>query len=205
MKTSEIKEMTSKEIVERLQVEKENLVDFKEVCKKASVMYSHFPNSITIEATILAAAATTVLTFDDFCGLFVDLGIGQGATAQKMDVRGLVSGNSVRNFLSSHAARIKMINYRCEQDADQLNNTVKLISASIDENQNTEKIFDVAVDQRNTQFTQTLQTVYPHKGEAWLTKNSGITFATSSLPATNKVVSLTLMFDAFLPYAPITQ
>jgi hypothetical protein len=120
-----------------------------------------------------------------------------------MDVRGAVSGDSVRNFLSSHAGRIKLINYTCREDADQLTNKIKLVSASIDENTAVHKIFDVATDIRNTQFQETLQTVYPHKGDAWLTKNSGIVLATSSLPASTKTVSLTIQFDCFLPYAMI--
>lgn len=176
---------------------------YEYACQCAKDMYAHFPNSITIEATIAAAAATDQLTFDDFCGLMVDLNIGQGANTLKMDVRGPVSGDSVRNFLSSHAGRIKLINYTCREDADQLVNKIKLVSGSIDENTATHKIFDVATDIRNTQFQDTLQTVYPHKGDAWLTKNSGITFATSSLPAVTKTVSLTLQFDCFLPYAMI--
>lgn len=176
---------------------------YEYACQCAKEMYAHFPNSITLEATIGAAAATDQLTFDDFCGLLVDLGVGQGANTLKMDVRGPVSGDSVRNFLSSHAGRIKLINYSCLEDANQLNNKIKLVSASIDENTATHKIFDVATDQRNTQFTQTLQTVYPHKGDAWLTKNSGITLGTASLPADPKTVSLTLQFDCFMPYAMI--
>jgi hypothetical protein len=176
---------------------------YEYACKCAQDMYAHFPNSITIEATVAAAAATDQLTFDDFCGLMIDLNVGQGANTLKMDVRGAVSGDSVRNFLSSHAGRIKLINYTCREDADQLTNKIKLVSASIDENTAVHKIFDVATDIRNTQFQETLQTVYPHKGDAWLTKNSGIVLATSSLPASTKTVSLTIQFDCFLPYAMI--
>jgi len=182
---------------------KVDMSSYAYACQCAKEMYAHFPNSITIEATIAALAPTDTLTFDDFCGLMVDLGVGQGAAALKMDVRGPVSGDSVRNFLSSHAGRIKLINYRCLQDADQLSNKIKLVSASIDENTATHKIFDVATDIRNTQFQETLQTVYPHKGDAWLTKNSGITLATSSLAVGTKTVSLTLQFDCFMPYAMI--
>ena len=128
---------------------------YEYACQCAKDMYAHFPNSITIEAEIAAAAATDQLTFDDFCGLMVDLNVGQGANTLKMDVRGPVSGDSVRNFLSSHAGRIKLINYTCREDADQLVNKIKLVSASIDENTATHKIFDVSTDIRNTQFQET--------------------------------------------------
>jgi hypothetical protein len=176
---------------------------YEYACNCAKDMYAHFPNSITIEAVVAGASATDQLTFDDFCGLMVDLNVGQGANTLKMDVRGAVSGDSVRNFLSSHAGRIKLINYTCREDADQLTNKIKLVSASIDENTAVHKIFDVATDIRNTQFQDTLQTVYPHKGDAWLTKNSGIVLATNALAVDPKTVSLTIQFDCFLPYAMI--
>ena len=79
-------------------------------CACAKEMYAHFPNSITIEATIAGGAPIDALTFDDFCGLMISLNVGQGPAVLKMDVRGPVTGDNVRNFLSSHAGRIKLIN-----------------------------------------------------------------------------------------------
>lgn len=170
-------------------------------CETSANLYCYFPNSITLTTDVVAASGITELRFPDACGLFDDLGIGNPATTQDFDVRGAVTGDSVRAFCQTHAGRIKMINYRCEQDVSQLNNKVKMISTSIDEQSGTAKIFDVAIDQRNTQFTQTLQTVYPHKGDAYLTNTSG--FLLSTVADINKTVELTLQFDRWAQYGDI--
>lgn len=172
-------------------------------CSEAKNLFCYFPNSITLTASVLAGAGTTDLRFADACGLFDDLGIGTGAGVQQFDVRGAISADTVRAFVQTHAGRIKMINYSCPEDEAQLNNKIKLYSASIDEQNGVAKLFDVAVDQRNTQFTQTLQTVYPHKGDAYLTNTSGFLVATDDTIA--KTVELTLQFDRWASYEDIND
>jgi len=167
----------------------------------AKNLYCYFPNSITLTASVVAADGTTELRFADACGLFDDLGVGTGATVEQFDVRGQVSASAVRNFLQTHAGRIKMINYKCDLDPDQLNNKIKIFNTSIDEQSGSAKIFDVAVDQRNTQFTQGLQTVYPYKGEAFLTNTSGFLISTDDIKT--KTIELTLQFDQWKGYTDI--
>jgi hypothetical protein len=172
-------------------------------CSMAKNLYCYFPNSITLTADVVAGSGANELRFPDACGLFDSLGIGNPITTQDFDVRGAVTADNVRAFCQTHAGRIKMINYRCEQDVSQLNNKIKMIAASIDEQSGTAKIFDVAIDQRNTQFTQTLQTVYPHKGDAYLTNTSG--FLVSTADDINKTVELTLQFDRWASYDDISE
>lgn len=183
-------------------VERVNSANCKD-CSKVRDLYCYFPNSITLTADILAGSGYTAIRFADACGLFNDLGIGNPVTTAQFDVRGNVQADTVRNFLQTHAGRIKMINYSCPQDASQLNNKIKIYNATIDEQNGVAKIFDVAVDQRNTQFTQTLQTVYPHKGDAFLTNTSG--FLVSTNDTITKTVELTLQFDAWLGYRDIME
>lgn len=171
---------------------------YSNACGNAFKMFRHFPNSITLTAT--AGAGITKLRFKDACGLFDDLGVDTGAATQEFGITGPVSADAVRKFVQTHAGRISLINYQANVDT-QLNNKIKLKTASIDEETATAKIFDVAVDKRNTQFQTTLQTVRPHKGEAWLTNTSGISVGTA---ATN-VVSLTLQFDKWSRYESIVQ
>lgn len=171
---------------------------YSNACGNVFKMFRHFPNSITLTAT--AGAGITKLRFKDACGLFDDLGVDTGAATQEFGITGPVSADAVRKFVQTHAGRISLINYQANVDT-QLNNKIKLKTASIDEETATAKIFDVAVDKRNTQFQTTLQTVRPHKGEAWLTNTSGISVGTA---ATN-VVSLTLQFDKWSRYESIVQ
>ena len=170
-------------------------------CSKAKKLYCFFPNSITLTATVNLGAGTTALRFADACGLFDDLGIGTAGTVAQFDVRGDVSAAAVRAFLQTHAGRISMINYQCTADASQLNNKIKIYNTSINEQLMVAKEFDVAVDQRNTQQIDTLQTVYPHKGSAYLTNTSG--FLVSTDDSVTKTVELTLKFDEWAAYTDI--
>jgi hypothetical protein len=171
-------------------------------CNSVKMLYCYFPNSITLTVDVTAEDNTTAVRFADACGLMDDLGIGTGNTVKQFDVRGSINADTVRNFLQTNAGRVKMINYSCPQDAGQLNNKIKFINSSIDEQSGTAKVFDVAVDQRNTQQIQTLQTVYPHTGDAFLTNTSGIMVATND--TITKTIELTLQFDAWLGYGDIT-
>lgn len=170
-------------------------------CSDAKQLFCYFPNSITLTATIALGGGTTAVRFADACGLFDDLGIGTAATVQQFDVRGQVSANAVRAFLQTQAGRISLINYSCPQSVAQLNNRIQLFNSSIDEKYGVANSFDVSVDQRNTQEIQTLQTVYPHVGDAYLTNTSGILVATDDTVA--KTIELTLQFDAWLGYRDI--
>ncbi len=170
-------------------------------CSKAMILFCYFPNSITLTSDVALGGGATAIRFADACGLFDDLDIGTAATVQQFDVRGDVSAAAVRNFLQTHAGRISLINYSCFEDASQLNNKIKMPNATIDEQNGIQKVFDVAVDQRNTQQIQTLQTVYPHKGDAYLTNTSGFLVSTDDSVA--KTVELTLKFDEWAGYTDI--
>ena len=173
-------------------------VTYESACGNAFKMFRHFPNSFTLSAT--AIATITKLRFKDACGLFDDLGVDSGATTQEFGISGPVSADAVRKFLQTHAGRISLINYE-GGSVTQLANKILLKTASIDEQTATAKIFDVATDKRNTQFQTTLQTVRPHKGEAWLTNTSGFTVGVEALAS----VQLTLQFDKWSRYESIVQ
>lgn len=170
-------------------------------CASKKSMFCSFPNSITLSVTNVAGDGVTGGVFKDACGLFDSLGVSAGASAENFEVRGDVTAENVRKYLQTHRGRIAMINYECKQDPSQLTQKIKLISTSIDETQNVEKIFDVATDVRNSQFQDGLITIYPKKGEAWLTNTSGIVMAMNDVSA--KTVNLTIQFDAWESYTDI--
>ena len=155
--------------------------------------------SLTLTATIAAAAATDELSFLDPCGILDDLDIGNGADTQSLDVTGKVSASTLKNFLQTYKMKISEIVYDCQDDSTQVDNNINFYSGSLDARQNTPAVFDVSTEKRNTQQVQGLQVVYP-EGDAWLTNMSGIVIATASLPAATKKVSITLKFSAVVPY-----
>jgi hypothetical protein len=161
--------------------------------------YSLPIRSITLTTTIADGSAINELSLDDACGILPLLGIGAGATNQKLEVKGSITASALKNYLQSYKMRISEINYECVEDSTQLDNKIKFYSGSLDERIGTPALFDTAVDKRNTQFQTTLQTVFP-SSDAWLTNVSGIVVPTSSLTGSTKTVSLTLKFDKIMAY-----
>ena len=149
------------------------------------------PRVVTMSAT--ASGATTSLIFEDFCGLLIALGFGT-ATTQSMGVVGPVTGPNVRNYLASHAGKIKLINYKSD-DPDQLANKIKLTEVDIFEQQ-ANHVFDVAADERNTQFQDTLQTIYADRDNVYWNNTTGWLISTSA----GVFTSIAVEFEAWFAY-----
>ena len=176
-----------------------SMVDYRPEGQQIDEGYSLPIRSLTITATIVGGGAINELSLDDACGILPLLGIGTGATNQKLEVKGSITAEALKKYLQSYKMRISEINYECVEDSTQLDNKIKFYSGSLDERIGTPALFDTAVDKRNTQFQTTLQTVFP-SSDAWLTNVSGIVVPTSALPVDDKTVSLTLKFDKIMPY-----
>jgi hypothetical protein len=161
--------------------------------------YSLPIRSITLTATLAAAATTTSISLTDNCQILASLGLTKGANDAAMTVKGSITVANLQSYLGSYKMRISEINYECVEDSTQLDNNIKFYTGSLDERIGTPALFDTAVDKRNTQFQSTLQTVFP-SSDAWLTNTSGIVVPTSSLAGGTKTVSLTLKFDKIMAY-----
>ena len=162
-------------------------------------LIANTPRVVTI--TGAAYNGTNELRFEDACGIMQSLGKGTSVNTLDMDVTGAITPENVRKYLTTHAGKIRLINYS-STDTTQLSNKIKIEDQDIYE-QSGNFVFDVAADQRNTQFSDKLQTIYVDTKNVFWTNTSGWLLKSvlgGELVAAAVTTTITVEFESWFGY-----
>lgn len=154
-----------------------------------------FPKAIVLEKT--AGAGVTKLFVDTSIGLFSELGVATGASAEEMDIQGPVTIEAFKKYIQTYALIVQQIKYSSNVDS-QLNNPIKYVRVGLDEVVLPTRI-DIATEKSEDAFTQKLITV--GKTPFVWDNQTGIVVGTA---ATNEVtIAMTIL--AAIPYANLER
>lgn len=154
-----------------------------------------FPKTLVFNAT--AGAGVTRLFINSAIGLFSELGVATGVTAQEMDIKGAVPLQSLKEYLKSYALIVQKIKYSSNV-ATQLDNALKTVRVGLDEQVNSSKI-ETATELSEMAQNDKLLTI-SNNPFVW-DNQSGLTVETA---ATNEVtVAVTIL--AAIPYANLER
>jgi hypothetical protein len=164
-----------------------------------------FSDQIVFQATIAAAAATTLLVFNDSCGLNISFGVNTSATSAELTLTNGLTANNLRQYLQSWMPVIEWVNYQAVftasgvADQDQLGNDPLITTCNL-QRQSDDYLIAVKANQRNTQQQRDIQTYFPN-GDLILTPETSIGIPTASDPALQKRVSLTFKIAKWISAA----